>query len=629
MAYSGETLYITDPLTLEDMRSGDLREFISKRTSLPYSMLRLFNKANQELLDCQPLSAYRVAAGSAVRLDTWPGLQDFLNLCIAGFVTHALNEISQEDELLARYQLRVALFIAAHYNHVDLANATLKQGARPGEPVGQHPSRAWTDSPIDRHPRMQRAPIHEAVEAGNLVLVKLFVIAEPVCVFSTDGDGVGPLKLAIQRRHLGIVLFLITSKYKRVDCGGSRPISMYVNYQTRRWADRARDRVLILQGIDHSSIRKRISLTRPRVGQQINVKGFDPAQHGIKSPLDPFYNPSRNAMFATEYRDARLEAASRAEDYFKRLSQQLSGRHSRGRSVSKTSTFLVPSLAIPTAAQQQRLQQRRTSIEPTESTFSTRSPTDQTEQRTRKESSSSRSTPFESENVSPENVKERPDSGRAVHMQRNRLPTLASIDLDETETEPEVLYAKEHSQVTFGKPLGGDETDAPHQLAAAKLHASAAAQKRANDERMKALAVLQSREKTRETSGFSLSGGMLGARESPSGAEKSTMRTRARSASLQRRPYYYIPSGERDYIESTLNAWQKRAGASFEDVAREALALTRGLRQRTWIHRVNHAAHLMRSQVRKVFESQSSSIVDAASARFASHTALPAVAERR
>ena len=148
---------------------------------------------------------------------------------------------------------------------------------------------------------------------------------------------------------------------------------------------------------------------------------------------------------------------------------------------------------------------------------------------------------------------------------------------------------------------------------------------------MKAFAVLQSREKTRETSGFSLSGGALGERESPSGVEKSTMRTCARSASLQRRPHYYlyIPQGRRDYIESALNAWQKRAGASFEDVACEVLALTRGLRQRTWIHRVNHAAHLMRSQVRKVLASEPSSIVEAAGARFASHTVLPAVAERR
>lgn len=296
--------------------------------------------------------------------------------------------------------------------------------------------------------------------------------------------------------------------------------------------------------------------------------------------------------------------------------------------MSAAPTLLVPSIAVSAAAsqQQQRPQQRRFSTEHTESTFSTRSPTDQTEQHTRKESSSTQSTPFESENVSPENARDRPDSVRVPHLPRNRLPTLASIEFDE---EPEELVVKEHSQVTFGKPSGGDdEANAPHQVAAAKLHASAAAQKRANDERMKALAVLQSREKTRETSGFSLSGGALGERESPSGVEKSTMRTRARSASLQRRPYYYIPEGRRDYIESALNAWQKRAGASFEDVAREALALTRGLRQRTWIHRVNHAARLMRAQVRKVLASEPSSIVDAASARFASHTALPAVAER-
>lgn len=51
--------------------------------------------------------------------------------------------------------MRVALYIAAHYGHVDLAVNLLKCGVKADEPVGDHPKRLWCKDDksghIDRH----------------------------------------------------------------------------------------------------------------------------------------------------------------------------------------------------------------------------------------------------------------------------------------------------------------------------------------------------------------------------------------------------------------------------------------------------------------------------------------------
>ena len=51
--------------------------------------------------------------------------------------------------------MRVALYIAAHYGHVDLAVNLLKCGIKADEPVGDHPKRLWCKDDksghIDRH----------------------------------------------------------------------------------------------------------------------------------------------------------------------------------------------------------------------------------------------------------------------------------------------------------------------------------------------------------------------------------------------------------------------------------------------------------------------------------------------
>ena len=88
--------------------------------------------------------------------------------------TKQLIKTMSSDEIIRQYQAKVALYIAAHYGHYDLARSMMSIGARPDRPVGEHPSRQWCVEVNSRKPEYLRCPIHEAVQSGQLKIVTLF-----------------------------------------------------------------------------------------------------------------------------------------------------------------------------------------------------------------------------------------------------------------------------------------------------------------------------------------------------------------------------------------------------------------------------------------------------------------------
>jgi hypothetical protein len=100
-------------------------------------------------------------------------METFLNSCIKGYHKQVIKTMSQ-DEIIRQYQARVALYLAAHYGHYDLANSMMNLGARPDRPVGEHPSRQWCANINSKKPEYLRCPIHEAVQSGQLKIVTLF-----------------------------------------------------------------------------------------------------------------------------------------------------------------------------------------------------------------------------------------------------------------------------------------------------------------------------------------------------------------------------------------------------------------------------------------------------------------------
>ena len=99
---------------------SDFRARISRKIGLPVGVFRLMSEAGVEMFDCHTLYDYGVGLGSTIRLDTWDGWNDFLNLTVMGFSSHVMASLMAE-EVVAKYQMKVAMYMAAHFGHVDLA----------------------------------------------------------------------------------------------------------------------------------------------------------------------------------------------------------------------------------------------------------------------------------------------------------------------------------------------------------------------------------------------------------------------------------------------------------------------------------------------------------------------------
>jgi hypothetical protein len=201
-------------------------------------------------------------------LETWVGWDPFLKYCMNGYTKQVIKTMSS-DEIIRQYQSKVALYLAAHYGHYDLAHSMIGFGARPDRPVGEHPSREWCVEFNSKKPEYLKCPIHEAVKSGQLKIVTLFskdiwVLLEP------DGFGVLPWRLALRNDHKDsvknemqkdVARFLLakqfSGKIKLVSSYRSCNVSYNLYYHLKRWAERARERVFVSHGIGKTSYKKR------------------------------------------------------------------------------------------------------------------------------------------------------------------------------------------------------------------------------------------------------------------------------------------------------------------------------------------------------------------------------------
>merc|ERR1711976_405932 len=125
------------------------------------------------MYDCHTLDDYGLELGNTVNVEVWDGWTDFLNLAMMGFATHMMDNLSH-DEVVARYQMKVAMYVAAHFGNVDLAVSMLRLGIRADEAVGSHPTRQWCKA-AEEHIDSYKAAVHEAAEFGQLGVLRSFV----------------------------------------------------------------------------------------------------------------------------------------------------------------------------------------------------------------------------------------------------------------------------------------------------------------------------------------------------------------------------------------------------------------------------------------------------------------------
>lgn len=252
--YNQETIDIVDKhLNVLSMAVEDLRTIAGNRSGLPVSIFRLVTEDGREMYDGHVLYDYGIDSGATIRLENWDGWNEFINLCIMGFTPQVLAQIST-DEVIGRFQQKVALFIAAHYGCADLARVLIKQGVRADEPIGVHPHKLWCTS--QAHIETKKAPIHEATEQGQLNVLRLIVNHDITSVMARDGHDLCALNIALRRSKKPCASFLLTRQWTKVPIGKLGSVTVQTLRTIRLWCEGAKDRAYSKFGPAKSSLKK-------------------------------------------------------------------------------------------------------------------------------------------------------------------------------------------------------------------------------------------------------------------------------------------------------------------------------------------------------------------------------------
>nr|XP_043900544.1 protein ANKUB1-like [Solea senegalensis] len=273
-AVTGDTLAITGSEALLHTSVAQLKSMVSTQSSLPVSAFRLSTLNDVPLYNCNRLQDYAITMGTTVHLDTWDGWVDFLRGCLLGHRLTVQTHLS-EERLVMRFQLRVALYIAATLGHLDMAGWLLERGAHAGEPVGVHPYRQWCHKTAHRD--AAKCPIHAAVENSQLLILKLFVTRNILSLVCQNPDGRNPLRIAIQHGHRDCVRYL-ANKLCSVVSLPKMSLPMHIYLQMKHWVRLGQRRAAINQ-----SQFTTVAPFKARVGDILLVDGFNQPQMSYKS----------------------------------------------------------------------------------------------------------------------------------------------------------------------------------------------------------------------------------------------------------------------------------------------------------------------------------------------------------
>ncbi|CAH1233760.1 ANKUB1 [Branchiostoma lanceolatum] len=221
-----------------------------------------------------------VELGATLRLETWDGWTEFLQAATRGQAGKVLLQVAEND-MVQRYQYKVALYIAGHYGHADLATSVLKYGAKPDEPIGMHPFREWCDQ--DSHPLAIQPAIHHTAETGQVSVLRVMIQYNPSCLACKFQDK-NALSVALLAGKREAAIYLISKYWSPVTINNiSMSINMYA--KVRRWAEGSRERVFLQKGSVATSL-KRSPHKGALVGQGVNIDGFTSSQMTSKTKAE-------------------------------------------------------------------------------------------------------------------------------------------------------------------------------------------------------------------------------------------------------------------------------------------------------------------------------------------------------
>ncbi|KAK0069009.1 protein ANKUB1 [Biomphalaria pfeifferi] len=276
-SHNQQTINVFETIYISRMKLDQVRSIASMKTGLPIGTFRLVTQDGREMFDGNRLDDYGVDIGHTIMLENWDGWNEYLNLAIMGFTPQVIAQLAG-DEALVRYQMRVALFIAAHFGHVDLARYLLKLGCRSDEATGYHPSRAWCQE--DGHKDSRKCPVHEATLCGQLAVLKLFVYHDITCLKAKDGEGLEPINLALRNKIKHCASFLVSKQWSKINITKTFALRLGTYALLKAWCQRAKERALLKYGVAKSSLKRRTFYNGALVNHGVLVDGFS------KSPMN-------------------------------------------------------------------------------------------------------------------------------------------------------------------------------------------------------------------------------------------------------------------------------------------------------------------------------------------------------
>lgn len=188
-----------------------------------------------------------------------------MSWCFSSIIYYLEGKISLHHSLCNRFQKRLALYVAAAHGHLEMATWLLDNGVQAHEPVGVHPSRVWcyeTD-----HPESLKCPVHAAVEAGQLLILKMFLSRNILNLACRDTSNRNLLQIAIVHQHKKCVSHLVSKLYTRVTFRGFA-LSTWIYVQIKIWIIKAK------RGLLKTSVTANSGPFRSRVEDTLLIDGF-------------------------------------------------------------------------------------------------------------------------------------------------------------------------------------------------------------------------------------------------------------------------------------------------------------------------------------------------------------------
>ena len=592
--FNEEIVPIYEKIDFQTMTVSEFKGIVSRKTGLPVAIFRLINTQTPhglEMYDCNKLDDYNIALGSTVRMETWDGWNDFLNLCIMGYASHVLAKL-YTDEVIAKYQLKVALYIAAHFGHVDLAVSILRTGTRADEPIGEHPLRMWCKGAVE-HIDSKKCPVHEASETGQLGILRSFVHNNICNALAKDGNGLTPLNIALRRRQKPCASFLLTKQWSKVSYAkkNSLPLSIFV--KMKRWSERSKDKVLMIHGQWKSSIKnpRRLPANGALLGHGVMLNGFNTSKMTSKPSM--LARQDEEEERRRKHVDWRLDVDQRnldPETYFKSLGAITSLKLPK---LSRWTKAMVR--ATQDKREKEKAKERdRESIAGETDSFVTRDARDQMTE------VPSDDDVFQSPDVARRRVpRPRSNSTSRLETTRLRLPPIK---------ETKKVSMSHHNLTSGEKPAGSEmnasksgaylKTGSTHPSQAWSSKGSVSTQ--SNGEGATGEGKPE-KEKEKEPEGKT-------PRKKRKSSEVIMAKSRARDGSIPL-PMRSIDNNPRpfakgDVNKATLDLFERHRGIKSRDYAIKCMSVANNFKDRPWLQQVHQAMHIAAKGVKKIVDQE-------------------------